>query len=76
MAHKDDETILPPTLLTLRQVARVLGTTEGGVRALVVRGDLPAIRVGARLRITPEALEKWIAAGGSPARPRRPRRKR
>ncbi len=53
-----------PTLLTLREAARVLRMAESTVRAAVKAGTLPAIRYGskpgARLFFTLEDLRAFI----------------
>src|SRR5204862_2341416 len=51
----------PLRLLGLREVAAVLGTDWRNVRALVERGELPAVHVGATRepRISLAMLEAW-----------------
>ncbi|MHA7191079.1 helix-turn-helix domain-containing protein [Arthrobacter sp. MDT2-16] len=50
--------------LTLRQAAQELATTETTIRALIRRGELPAIQVGGRgqWRIERVKLEEYITA--------------
>ena len=60
----------PLRLLGLREVAAVLGTDWRNVRALVERGELPAIHVGETRepRISLAMLEEWqrrLASAGS-----------
>lgn len=52
-------------LLKVYRVAQLLDATERHVRKLIADGDLPAIRIGRQLRVSEEALEAWIKAGGS-----------
>ena len=64
----------PLRLLGLREVAAVLGTDWRNVRALVERGELPAIHVGETRepRISLAMLEEWqrrLAASGSAVLP-------
>lgn len=53
-------------LLTVAEVAEVLGLTPVRVRRLIAGGALPAVRVGpgrnARLRVPKATLEKYLRA--------------
>lgn len=51
-----------PQLLTLEQAAEVLALSTKSVRRLVWDGQLPAVRLGSRLRIEIRDLESFIAA--------------
>lgn len=61
-----------PQLLTVSQVAEVLGCSSGNVYALIDRGELPFIQTGVSkgYRISPEDLAEFIQArkrvNGSP----------
>jgi len=49
------------SLLTLPEVARLLGESEHFARELGRRGELPLVRLGKRhLRVRPRALQEWI----------------
>ena len=48
-------------LLTVREVAAHLGVSRATVYKLCASGDLPAIRVGAALRISAASLASWGA---------------
>jgi excisionase family DNA binding protein len=50
-------------LLTVVQVAERLAVCEKTVRRLIDRGDLPALRVGAQIRIDAAQLEQWLYVG-------------
>ena len=52
-------------LLTLKQVAVVLGLSERSVRRIIQAGDLPAIRVGGSPRIRSADLRAYL--DGAPA---------
>ena len=47
-------------LLTVRATAQALGVSEKTVRRLVHFGQLPALRVGAQLRLHQDELRKWL----------------
>lgn len=49
-------------LLNARQVAELLNVSEKHVRALEAEGKLPAVRIGAAVRWTPEAIREYIEA--------------
>jgi excisionase family DNA binding protein len=47
-------------LLTVDEVAKILGETETHVYQLARGGKLPAIRVGKYWKFVPSALQKWL----------------
>ena len=47
-------------LLTAKEVAGMLGIRRGKAFALLNSGELPAIRIGAALRVQAAELERWI----------------
>lgn len=49
-------------LLTVKQVAERLAISEKTVRRLIDAGELPIIRFGRLIRITPADLDRFIAA--------------
>lgn len=51
-------------LLRLAEVASVLDVPAARVYEMARRGILPVIRMGRQLRVDPEQLQGWIAAGG------------
>jgi len=57
-----DEAQVGQRLLTMRQAAEQLGTTERHVRKLWATRRLPAIKVGALVRFDPADLDRWIDA--------------
>ena len=51
-----DKVLLRPT-----EAAEVMGIGRSKVYQLIASGDLPAIRIGASVRVPVTALEAWIA---------------
>jgi excisionase family DNA binding protein len=49
-------------LLTVWQTAERLTVSEKTVRRLISSGNLPALRVGAQLRVDADELERWLYA--------------
>tara|TARA_B100000614_G_C14529171_1_gene485801 strand:+ start:524 stop:1090 length:567 start_codon:yes stop_codon:yes gene_type:complete len=49
-------------LLSLREVARLLGVSYSTVRKKPLRDELPAIKIGARVMVRRSALRKWLEA--------------
>jgi excisionase family DNA binding protein len=49
-----------PLLLRAAEVAAVLGVGRSTVYELIVRGELPAVRIGRLVRVPAPALERWI----------------
>jgi excisionase family DNA binding protein len=48
-------------LLSVDDVARVLGVSESGIYRLVRAGDLPRVKVGSRTLFEPAAIRVFIA---------------
>lgn len=57
---------MPAKLLRVPHVARVLDVSEARVYDLIRLGLLPAVRLGRQVRVSEEALDKFIAQGGQP----------
>jgi excisionase family DNA binding protein len=58
------------TLMTVKDVADVCKLSETAVRRAVAAGELSAVKLRSRLRITREAFDDWILAQRQPvARP-------
>jgi excisionase family DNA binding protein len=53
--------------LTVAEVAQVLKLNQQTVRNWIDRGELPAVRVGRRVRIRRADFERLLAAGYQPA---------
>ena len=51
-------------LLRITDVAVLLSITPARAYELARRGVLPCVRLGRQVRVDPERLEQWIAAGG------------
>ncbi|HVD02977.1 MAG TPA: helix-turn-helix domain-containing protein [Candidatus Dormibacteraeota bacterium] len=48
--------------MTVKEVAAALRVSHGTAYALVASGQLPSIRIGRLIRVTPQALEQFIEA--------------
>jgi excisionase family DNA binding protein len=55
-------TDLPKKLLTKKQVAGILDTSEKTIDRRSRNGELPVIRDGRIIRVHPDDLERYIAA--------------
>jgi excisionase family DNA binding protein len=54
--------------LTVAEIADDLKVNQQTVRNWIDRGELPAVRIGARrIRVTEEAFERFIEAGSTPS---------
>ena len=51
-------------LLTVDEVSDLLRVHRGRVYELVRAGGLPVVRLGRQIRVSGEALERWIEQGG------------
>jgi len=74
--HRNFATRLLPRdrLLTAVDVSQRLGVSAATVYRLTSSGKLPCIRIGASIRVRPETLEAYLAAGEKPSK--KPRRSR
>ena len=63
-----------PLLLDGRQVAILLGIGRTKTFQLMLRGELPTIRIGRCVRVPANALANWIETHSSPAAGEVPRR--
>ena len=54
------------TLLTVSEVAPMVRMSEQALYAAIRERQFPAIRIGARIRISELKLREWIANGGTP----------
>lgn len=52
------------TIMTIRQAAQEYGFPEFGLRNLIKRGAIPAIRCGNRCYITRTVFEEFLKKGG------------
>jgi len=55
------EAVDRPLTLTLGQAARELSISRSQAYVLASRGELPVVRVGARMRVLRSALEEQLA---------------
>lgn len=76
-----DDASSTPRLLTIKEVAVACQLSEKAVRRAIDDGELAAIKLRSRLRVTPEDFQAWIAAQRhrraqqtAPPRPNRARR--
>jgi excisionase family DNA binding protein len=53
---------LPAALLTVDEVAGRLRASPRHVRRLIERGELPVVRLGKLVRVTPDDLGRLVAA--------------
>jgi excisionase family DNA binding protein len=61
----------PRDTLSIAEVAKRLGLSPRATRKAVVRGEVPAIRIGRRLLVLRAPFEELLQAGGSlDAKPR------
>jgi excisionase family DNA binding protein len=64
-------------LLSVTEIATVCRLSEKAVRRAIDDGELPAIKLRSRLRVTPQDFEEWISAsrrrGSRPMTPQRQR---
>lgn len=65
MADVPRET-LERLVLRVPEVARILDVSESQVYRRIAAGDLPAVRIGASVRVPRRALEEWIEASVAP----------
>jgi len=67
-------------LLSVTEIAKVCRLSEKAVRRAIDDGELPAIKLRSRLRVTPQDFETWISAsrrrGSRPMVPHRQRAQR
>lgn len=47
-------------LYTISQVAEMLNRSKSSVQHLIAKGDLPAVRIGRRVQVEKDELERWI----------------
>jgi len=52
-------------LLKIPEVAERLAVTVARAYDLARAGVIPVVRLGREIRVDPEALDAWIAAGGA-----------
>jgi excisionase family DNA binding protein len=50
-------------LLSIREIAEACRLSEKAVRRAINEGELPAVKLRSRLRVTPQDFEAWIASG-------------
>ena len=55
----DTATASEPILVNAREAARLLGISERSLWTLTKRGEVPHVRIGARLLYRPASLTTW-----------------
>lgn len=60
------------TVVTVEDVARLLGISRSAAYEAATRGDFPVRRVGRRLLVPVPALEHWLGIDGQPTASSRP----
>jgi excisionase family DNA binding protein len=61
------------TMLTIPEIAAVCQISPTSVRRAIVEGELEAVKLRSRIRITREAFDAWLANQQRPATRRKPR---
>ena len=59
-ARESDDPAAPARLLTIKQIAGACQLSEKAVRRAIDDGELTAIKLRSRLRVTPHDFEAWI----------------
>ncbi len=63
-----NEVDLPPSLLTVQDLAVLLATSSSGVYSRVARGQIPGVlRIGRSLRFDPRIIAQWLSANKASA---------
>lgn len=62
------------TYLTLADAVEIVPVAQITLRRAIKRGDLTAYRIGGKLLIRPDDLDRWIQAHREPAPMPRPKR--
>jgi excisionase family DNA binding protein len=60
LAGSDDPSTLSPFLITVDQVAPLLGLSRSQVYKLIKTERLPVVRIDSKIRLSPVALQQWI----------------
>ncbi len=55
----------PPAVLTVTEAAELLRLARNTVYAAAARGEIPSVRVGRRLLIPRDALERFLSRSGA-----------
>ncbi len=58
---RPDQSPSPESLLTVKEVAHLLGMSERWIHERTRRGEMPCYRFGAALRFDPEEIRSWAA---------------
>jgi hypothetical protein len=61
--------IVKPRLLDVRSAARMLGMSPGALRARIWQGQIPIVRIGRRVFLDRNQMERWIAENSEPQTP-------
>ena len=67
------DTLKPPTLLTVQEVADLLRVHQRTAYRLITRGDIKAIKIGSQWRVSEAALLEFIESGWKTAAKRQPK---
>jgi putative molybdopterin biosynthesis protein len=60
--HDPTEALTDLKLLTVRELAALLGLHEKTIYDWAARGQLPCVRLGNRLRFDPADITRWVSA--------------
>lgn len=61
-ASLGDHPAAPSPLLTIKQIARACQLSEKAVRRAIDDGELTAVKLRSRLRVTPQDFDAWLTA--------------
>lgn len=69
MQKERSRTPLSDELFTVAEVATILKLNEQTIRTWIDAGDLPALRIGRRIRIRRDVLQRILTDGLQPRNP-------
>jgi excisionase family DNA binding protein len=52
--------VIGPAFLTVQQAAERVGLKHLAIRRAIQRGELPAVKLCSRIRISPDDLSEWV----------------
>ena len=61
LARVSDDPAAPARLLTISEIADACQLSEKAVRRAIDEGELPAVKLRSRLRVTPQDFDAWIS---------------
>ena len=55
------ETVMPRKLLTVAEAAIILGISRAHLYGVVMRGEIPSVKIGKSRRLAVAVIDEWIA---------------